>query len=120
MEYPFQKLDKFLEEEGLELTKSITLPKKSLGEVVIVGGKITFICEDFAKNSTGNYVVEVDDGLGLIQIYLISQVYEAFKDKIKIGNLIGIKGRVAERNNNIYVAGTSIELVEEYLEEGVF
>lgn len=27
MEYPFQKLDRFLKEEGLELTKSVTLPK---------------------------------------------------------------------------------------------
>ena len=47
MEYPFQKLTKFLAEEGLELSISVSIPEKRLGQVVIVGGKITL----FARTS---------------------------------------------------------------------
>lgn len=117
MEYPFQKLTKFLAEEGLELSVSVQIPNKTLGQVVIVGGKITFICEDFMKNSSGNYFIEIDDGLGTLQIYVVALVYEAFKEILKKGNIIAIKGRVAERTvnslTNIYVACTSVELIEE-------
>ena len=117
MEYPFQKLTKFLAEEGLELSVSVSIPKKQLGQVVIVGGKITFICEDFMKNSEGNYCVEIDDGLGTLQIYFVPPVYKTFKDYIKTGNIIAIKGRVAERTvnalTNTYVAATSVALLEE-------
>jgi len=118
MKYIFQKLTDFLSEHGLDYSVSATVEKKDLGQIVIVGGEVKFASEDYSpKAGSGNWYVELDDGVGVVRIYLVAPIFEAFKGYIKIGNIILIKGRIAEKTTKSittrYVAGTSIELVEE-------
>lgn len=115
-EFIFKTLQRELEERGFTLSVSSTVKHESVktGTQVVVGGKITRIYPD-VWTYNDDWVMEIDDDVDTIAVFMFNKVYKAFEDVLEPGNIVVVKGRVVDRTKMgvkmRYIAASSIELI---------
>lgn len=113
--YVFRKLQEKLKQFDLNLTVTEEIKNLKRGKEVVVGGKITNLYSDFF--CPGNKYMTIDDDIGDTNVYFVGPVYKEFQDILTEGNIVLVKGRIADgkvgKGKGIrFIACESVELVD--------
>ena len=95
-----------------------TYPDLEDGTFITMGGMITAINKKITKNGANMAFITVEDVYGGIEVVLFPKVYERFKDRIEIDEIVEISGRLQLREGEKpSVALDKLKIFEEEKDE---
>ena len=89
----------------------LTLPEKSDGQTVRVGGIISGVKEITSKNGRMAFV-SLEDINGIIEVIVFSRLYGGVETLIKDGQVVFVEGEVQKRETEVKILAASVTPIE--------
>ena len=115
-EHPLVSATGFIQKYKLQTTNSIG--KEYLNKSVTVLGQINTLKKISTKNGDPMAFVKLEDLDGFVEVVLFPKVYEKYSSLLKASNLIVVRGKVNERNDEFTLLADQIkEITPEVVEK---
>lgn len=115
-DHPLKDATRYLDKFDIKSTASIK--SELIGQLINIVGSVQKIKKIVTKSGDSMAFVKLEDLDGFAEIVIFPKLYELYKEILKEGKMLIVKGRINERNDELtIIADKLVELTNEKLDK---